>query len=70
MKGNRTKYTPPTCNTLRTHGVCRNPNGMCKRINHPLTYYRRKAWGIHKREEEKSDKSPKKSESSNITTEK
>jgi DNA primase large subunit len=54
LKGNRTKYTPPTCNTLRTHGVCRNPDAICKRISHPLNYYRRKAWLIQKREEDKA----------------
>lgn len=54
LKGNRTKYTPPTCNTLRTHGVCRNPDSLCKKIVHPLSYYRRKAWGIQKREERKA----------------
>jgi DNA primase large subunit len=70
LKGNRTKYTPPTCNTLRTHGVCRNPDNICKRINHPLTYYRRKTWGIQKREEEKAAEKAKKSESSNTTIEK
>jgi DNA primase large subunit len=66
LKGNRTKYTPPTCNTLRTHGVCRNPNTLCKRISHPLNYYRRKAWGIQKRKEEKSHDE---AESLNTTTE-
>jgi DNA primase large subunit len=54
LKGNRTKYTPPTCNTLRTHGVCRSPDSLCKKIVHPLSYYRRKAWGIQKREERKA----------------
>ena len=54
LRGNRRKYTPPTCDTLRTHGVCRNPDNICKNINHPLTYYSRKAWSIKKREEEKA----------------
>jgi DNA primase large subunit len=66
LKGNRTKYTPPTCNTLRTHGVCRNPDSICKKISHPLSYYRRKAWGIKKREEEKAAE---KAESLNTGTE-
>jgi DNA primase large subunit len=66
LRGNRTKYTPPTCNTLRTHGVCRNPDSICKRISHPLSYYRRKVWGIQKREEEKEAE---KSESLNTGTE-
>jgi DNA primase large subunit len=61
LKGNRTKYIPPTCGTLRTHGVCRNPDSICKRITHPLSYYRRKAWSIQKREEEKAAEEAKKS---------
>ncbi len=66
MKGNRTKYTPPTCNTLRTHGICRNMDGICKTVNHPLSYYRKKALRVQKREEEKSTEE---AESLNTATE-
>lgn len=41
-KGGRTKYIPPRCDTLRTHGVCVGTDEICKRIRHPLAYYRRK----------------------------
>jgi DNA primase large subunit len=41
-RGSRTKYIPPKCDTLRTHGVCVGADEICKRIRHPLTYYRRK----------------------------
>ena len=40
LRGSRTRYTPPTCSTLRTHGICHNPDGLCERIRHPLSYYR------------------------------
>jgi DNA primase large subunit len=40
-RGSRTRYTPPQCDTLKTHGICTNPNELCKRIRHPLGYYRR-----------------------------
>ncbi|MCW3992060.1 MAG: DNA primase regulatory subunit PriL, partial [Candidatus Bathyarchaeota archaeon] len=40
MRGRRTRYTPPSCATLRTHGVCYNPDELCGRIKHPLAYYR------------------------------
>jgi len=43
VKGNRTKYTPPLCDTLRTHGICRNKDDICERVKHPLSYYRAKA---------------------------
>jgi DNA primase large subunit len=42
LRGGRTKYTPPTCSTLKTHGICVNPDSTCKQVRHPLNYYRRK----------------------------
>jgi DNA primase large subunit len=41
-RGSRTRYTPPQCATLQTHGVCTNSDDLCRRIRHPLTYYRLK----------------------------
>jgi DNA primase large subunit len=41
-KGSRTRYIPPKCDTLKTHGVCVNPDDLCQRVRHPLSYYRRK----------------------------
>jgi len=41
-RGSRTKYIPPRCDTLRTHGVCTGMDEICERIRHPLAYYRRK----------------------------
>jgi DNA primase large subunit len=42
MRGAGTKYSSPNCSTLKTHGLCRNPDEICKAIRHPLSYYRRK----------------------------
>jgi DNA primase large subunit len=42
-RGSRRKYTPPNCSTMRTHGLCVNPDNLCATITHPLSYYRRKA---------------------------
>lgn len=42
LKGSRTKYIPPQCDTLRTHGVCPGMDDICRSIRHPLAYYRRK----------------------------
>ncbi|MCJ7770041.1 hypothetical protein MUP37_00515 [Candidatus Bathyarchaeota archaeon] len=39
----RTKYTPPTCDSLRTHGLCPGGNEGCQRVRHPLSYYSRRA---------------------------
>jgi len=41
-RGSRTKYIPPRCDTLQTHGVCYNKDELCREIRHPLAYYRRK----------------------------
>ncbi len=41
-RGSKTKYTPPKCDTLKTHGLCIEPDELCKTVKHPLTYYRRK----------------------------
>jgi DNA primase large subunit len=41
-RGSRTRYTPPKCETLKTHGVCANPDEICQKIHHPLSYYQRK----------------------------
>jgi DNA primase large subunit len=41
-RGSGTKYIPPMCDTLRTHGVCIGEDEICKQTRHPLGYYRRK----------------------------
>jgi DNA primase large subunit len=39
-RGSGTRYTPPQCSILQTHGVCRNRDDLCRRIYHPLKYYK------------------------------
>jgi DNA primase large subunit len=41
-KGSGTKYLPPNCDTLKTHGLCPGPDEVCRTIRHPLSYYRAK----------------------------
>jgi len=41
-RGSRRKYTAPNCSTMRTHGLCVNPDELCGTITHPLSYYRKK----------------------------
>ena len=41
-RGSGTRYTPPQCSVLQTHGVCKNRDELCRRIYHPLAYYKRK----------------------------
>lgn len=35
-----TEYTPPECSTMKSYGICFDPDQLCARIKHPLTYYR------------------------------
>ncbi len=41
-RGSRTKYVPPKCETLQTHGVCPSVEESCRGVRHPLGYYLRK----------------------------
>jgi DNA primase large subunit len=41
-RGSGTRYTSPQCSVLQTHGVCKNRDDLCRRIYHPLGYYKRK----------------------------
>jgi DNA primase large subunit len=45
-------YTPPECATMKTNGICFEPDSLCQsgRINHPLSYYRVKSGNYKKRE--------------------
>ena len=47
-RGSGTKYTCPQCSVLQTHGVCKNRDDICRRIYHPLAYYKRKQKSITK----------------------
>jgi DNA primase large subunit len=47
-KGSRTQYTPPKCNTLKTHGLCFQPDEICKTIIRPIDYYRKKIKHVKK----------------------
>ncbi len=37
-----TEYTPPGCDSMKSNGICINPDNLCKQawMNHPLKYYR------------------------------
>jgi len=38
-------YSPPECKTMKTNGLCYNPDSLCEKewMNHPLKYYRWKS---------------------------
>ena len=35
-----TEYTPPTCATMKTYGLCVNRDKYCEKTVHPLSYYK------------------------------
>lgn len=39
-----TEYTPPECSTMKSYGICFEPDSLCKFewMTHPLTYYKAK----------------------------
>lgn len=41
-RGSRTRYLPPSCKTLETHGICMKRGEECRGIAHPLGFYKRK----------------------------
>ncbi len=47
-RGGRTRYTPPSCKTMRSYGLCVGADELCQRVGHPLTYYRRRLWRLRK----------------------
>lgn len=48
LRGSRTRYTPPNCRTMRTHDMCYNPDHLCERVKHPLSYYKKRAFELRK----------------------
>ena len=52
-RGGRTKYTCPMCTTLKTHGVCYKPDEVCATIRNPLSYYKKQARFLTRKEPRK-----------------
>ena len=50
-------YSPPECKTMKTNGICYNPDSLCEQewMNHPLTYYRVKSKGRKDGQEEQQE---------------
>lgn len=47
-RGSGTKYLPPSCETLKTHGLCPGPDELCRGVKHPLAGYRRRVGSLKK----------------------
>ena len=41
-EGSGTEYTPPECSTMKSYGICFEPDDLCgnEKVVHPLIYYR------------------------------
>jgi DNA primase large subunit len=59
-RGSGTKYTPPNCSTLRTHGICVSIEPECERAMNPLVCYKKKLKNFP--EEPSKDSEPEKSD--------
>lgn len=55
-------YSPPECKTMKTNGLCYNPDSLCKQewMNHPLNYYRAKMRSQNKKNEAAAQQAPSK----------
>ena len=51
-RGSKTRYTPPSCRTMRSYGLCVGADELCEKVNHPLSYYRRKLWALRRARKE------------------
>jgi len=49
MRGSRTRYTPPSCEKMRTNGLCIEDGRLCGPVKNPLQYYRRRLRGLGRR---------------------
>ncbi|MBN2111302.1 MAG: DNA primase regulatory subunit PriL [Methanosarcinaceae archaeon] len=53
-----TSYKPPSCATMQTYGNCYSPDGICKKIKHPLGYYQRRIWLRDRDAQKQASKKP------------
>ena len=58
-RGSGTKYTPPNCATLQTHGICVSKEDECKGAVNPLVCYKRKLESIPEKKTSKTKESKK-----------
>lgn len=38
-RSSESQYTPPSCSTLKTYGLCLGNDWRCEKVSHPLGYY-------------------------------
>lgn len=60
-------YSPPECSTMKTNGLCFEPDSLCQQdwMNHPMKYYRTKSKDAKKTDGRNSDSRDRTRESAN-----
>jgi len=48
-RGGKVRYTPPSCDAMRSYGLCVGADELCAKIRHPLSYYARRARELKRR---------------------
>ncbi|MCD6260949.1 MAG: DNA primase large subunit PriL [Thaumarchaeota archaeon] len=55
LRGSRTKYTTPSCDTMRTNGLCVEDGKLCGGVKNPLVYFRRSLRRLRKADKNKAE---------------
>jgi len=55
LRGSRTRYTTPSCDTMRTNGLCVEDGKLCGGIKNPLIYFRRSLRRLKKADKDKAE---------------
>jgi len=55
LRGSRTRYTTPSCDTMRTNGLCVEDGKLCGGVKNPLVYFRRSLRRLRKADKNKAE---------------
>ena len=55
LRGSRTKYTTPSCDTMKTNGLCVEDGKLCGGVKNPLAYFRRSLRRLRKADKDKAE---------------
>ena len=55
LRGSRTRYTTPSCDTMRTNALCVEDGKLCGGIKNPLIYFRRSLRRLRRADKDKAE---------------
>jgi len=55
LRGSRTRYTTPSCDTMRTNGLCVEDGKLCGGVKNPLAYFRRSLRRLRRADKDKAE---------------